>query len=81
MGTGWWLKKLVRRGPQHVQNETSKKWTCSKKYFDVFGLLSKLRACSVSVVASGICFIWGNQFVSSKAVRRSPGSPTLMYVW
>ena len=53
-----YLKTLVRLcGPQHIQNYTkNSKWEISNKYFDVFGLLSSLRACNVSVVASGAFF-------------------------
>ena len=48
---------------------------------DVFTLFSKLRACNVSVVASGVIFHAGKSVFSSKAVRRGPGSPKLVYVW
>ena len=58
-----------------------KNWKMSNKSFDVFGLFSKLRACSVNVVASGVFFMWTNQFVGTKAVWRGPGSPTLIYCW
>ena len=49
--------------------------------FDLFGLFGQLRACNVSVVASGVCFHVGKSIVRSKAVWRGPGSLTLMYFW
>ena len=51
-------KKLVRLcGPQHIQNYTeNQNWKNSIHNFDVFGFFSKLKACSVSVVASGVFF-------------------------
>ena len=52
-----------------------------KTYFHVFGLFSKLRACSVSVVASGVFLYVGKSVFSSKAVWRGLGSPKLMYFW
>ena len=48
----------------------------------IFLAFLALRACSVSVVASGV-FVSRRQiiFVSSKAVWRGPGSSKLMYFW
>ena len=43
--------------------KTKNKYKCSKIYFDVFGLFSKLRACNVSVAASGKQIAVGNTII------------------
>ena len=48
--------------------------------FQSLCFFSKLRACNVSVVASGVKLHVGKSLFSSKAVWRGPGSPTLVYV-
>ena len=43
-------------------------------YFDVFGFFSYLRACNVSVVASGVFLHVGKSIAAQKLSRR-PGEP------
>ena len=47
-------------------------------FVDIFGLFSLLRACDVSVAASGSFSDVGESIFSSKAVWRGPGRPKLM---
>ena len=49
--------------------------------FDVSGLFSLLRACSVSVAASGVKFGVGRSVISSKGVQRVPGRPKLISIF
>ena len=53
----------------------------SKIYFDIFGLFSKLRACSASVATSGLFFDAGKSVFSSKGVQRSGEAKTHVYMF
>ena len=47
-------------------------WSLSKKYFDVFGLFSKLRACNVSEVARGVFVDVGNSTLLAQELSGEP---------
>ena len=48
-----------------------------EKKIDVFGSFYKLRACNVSVVASGVSFMWANQFVAQRLSGEARGAQNL----
>ena len=60
----------------HKQSYTKNlKLENSKTYFDVFDILSKLRACSVSAVASGVFVDVGRSILYLKSCPETPGEP------
>ena len=61
------LKYSNELGPQHIHNYANIFWgKSSNKYFCFWGIFIKLRACNVSVAASGVFVHVGQSFFSSQ---------------
>ena len=65
----------------YIMIQTKKNGKVRNMVFDVFGVVSKLRACNAGVIASGVVFYVGKSIFWTKTVRRGLGSPKLMYSW